>query len=153
LVVTEMKYTEAPKISKRKETPNKPAEVIDVKAEVPDIKAEMQVASTVTKKDIMPLVPKSLLESLVACNTSIELGTILEKEKLNNTLIYSISEAFRKINSSEKFYIVLIDPNTKKIVSFFDKGNSERKDLKYGKKFINIENDAKNLIQLWIQLF
>jgi len=146
LLVTEIKYTEAQTSSKKERSQIKPTTVSDEKGEVQNTEPD-------TKNDIVPSVPSTLLARLVACNTSVEIGKILEKEKSSNTLIYSISEAFRKINSSENFYIVLIDPDSKKIMFFFDKGSTERKDLKYGKKAMSIDNDAKNLIQVWIQLF
>lgn len=160
LVVTEMKYTEEKTPPEKEELQNKPTTVPDKKEEsqnkptmVFDEKTEPRDIAPDAKNEMAPLVQNTLLERLVACDTSIELGRILEKEKSNNKLIYSVSEAFRKNNSPENFYIVLINPDTKKIVSFFNMGNSERKDLKYGKKSVSIENDAKNLIQVWVQLF
>ncbi len=153
LQVTEMKYTDAPLKFGSEERPDKPEDISDLKTKVPEKIAESEVSVTEIKKDPNPSAIGTLLERLVACSTIVELGTILESEKSNNKLIYSVSEAFRRINSSENFYIVLIDPVTKKIVSFFDKGSAERRDLKYGKMSMNIENDAKSLIQVWIQLF
>ncbi len=153
LVVTEIKWTEASEASKNKKIADKSTEVPEVKPQVHEVKAEEQVTHVEIKNEIVPSAPKTLLESLVACNTGVELKPLLDKGKADNKLMYSTTEAFRRINSPENFYIVLIDPVTRKIVSFFDKGNSERKDLKSVKKSINIENDAKNLIQVWIQLF
>ena len=160
LVVTEMKYTEEKIPPEKEELQNNPITVPDNNKQsqnkptmVSNEKVETRDIAPDAKNDMAPPIPNTLLERLVACDTSVELGSILEREKSNNKLIYSVSEAFRKNNSPENFYIVLIDPDAKKIVSFFNKGNSERKDLKSGKKSMNIETDAKNLIQVWIQLF
>jgi len=120
---------------------------------LPVIKDVTAVNDVDVKDEIVLQENKTLFEQLVACNTGVELGALLVKGKSDNALIYSASEAFMKINSSENFYIVLIDPVSNKVVSFFDKGKTERKDLKNGKKFMNIENDSKNLKQVWIQLF
>lgn len=160
LLVTEMKYTEEKNLPEKEELQNNPTKVPDKKEQsqnkptiVSNEKMETRDIASDVKSDMVPPAPNTVLDRLVACNTSVELGRILEKEKSNNTLIYSVSEAFRKNNSPENFYIVLINPDTKKIVSFFNVGSSERKDLKYGKKSIYIETDAKDLIQVWIQLF
>lgn len=160
LVVTEMKYTEEKIPIEKEELQNNPTKVPDKKEQSQNTptmgsneKTEPRDIVPDVKNDMEPLIPNTLLERLVACDISVELGRMLEKEKSNNKLIYSVSEAFRKNNSPENFYIVLIDPDTKKIVSFFNVGSSERKDLKYGKKSMNIETDAKDLIQVWIQLF
>jgi hypothetical protein len=146
LAVTEMKYTEA--------QPSVTETVILDKEQANRAETNVLILNDVEVKDeIVVQEYKTLLDQLVACNTGVELGALLVKGKSDNTLIYSASDAFRKINSSENFYIVLIDPVTNKIVSFFDKGKTGRKDLKNGTKLMNIENDTKNMKQVWIQLF
>lgn len=153
LVVTEIRWTETSGVAKSNKTVEKSIEEHEMKPDVQEIKTEEQVAHIEMKNEIITSAPKTLLERLVACNTGAELESLLEKGKTDNELMYSLSEAFRRVNSAENFYIVLIDSDTRKIVSFFDKGSSERKDFKYGRNSMNIENDAKNLIQVWIQLF
>jgi len=146
LAVTEMKYTEA------QSSVTEP--VILDKEHAIHAETNVSIVNDAEVKDeIVVQEHRTLLEQLVACNSGVELGAILVKGKSDNTLIYSASDAFRKINSSENFYIVLIDPVTNKIVSFFDKGKTGRKDLKNGTILMSIENDTKNMKQVWIQLF
>ena len=146
LAVAEIKYTEA------QSSINEP--------EILDKEKTIQVTTNFSNSNDTDVADKiviqestTLLEQLVACNTSDELLVLLVKGKSNNSLIYSASEAFRKINSSVNFYVVIIDPSTNRIVSFFDKGKTERMDLKKGSKLMGINNDTKNMTQVWIQLF
>jgi hypothetical protein len=146
LAVAEIKYTEA------QSSINEP-EILDKEK---SIQVETNVSNSNdadVKDEIVLQESTTLLEQLVACNTGDELHGLLVKGKSNNCLIYSASEAFRKINSSENFYIVIIDPNTNIIASFFDKGKTERKDLKNGSKLMGLKNDTKDMTQVWIQLF
>lgn len=141
LAITEMKYTEA-----------QTSVIVPITADKEEIIPAERSVSTINDANAVLKESNTLLEQLVACNTGVELHAMLLKGKSENTLIYSVSEAFMKINSSEYFYIVLIDPDTNKIVSFFNKGKTGREDLKNGKKLLSIENDTKNMRQVWIQL-
>lgn len=147
LIVSEIKYTEASSALNIKNPVEKPTLPIENKPIV-------QKAEPIVKKDVLSSsTENTLIVRLIACNTGDELRNLLKNEENKNTLIFSWnSKSYRKSVSSENFYIAIIDPSENRIVAFLDKGKSERKDLKNGKRIINIEPEYQNMIQVWIQL-
>ncbi|MDY0278246.1 MAG: hypothetical protein RBQ97_09210 [Acholeplasma sp.] len=147
LIIKEIKYTEEETTS----VIESPKEIGTSSIEEPieDVPNEIIVI-----KDNPVTENLSLLDQIIACNTAYELKMIIQREEKKNTLIYNWdSKPYRKRNSSEPFYIVIIDPSDNKIIAFLEKGKTVRKDLKHPSRTINILSEYQNYIQVWLQLF
>lgn len=159
LLITPMKYSEAQTSSKERVDDNNSSSEIDIQ-KITTSGGNQNIISKspeiINKKEEYNGATNTLLDRLIDCDNGSELGRILIEEESLNNLIYNVnSAAFRSKNISENFYIVIIDPSNNEIISFFDKGSSNRKDYKNNNdnKSLSIESDYKNMIQIWIQLF
>lgn len=95
----------------------------------------------------------TLLDHFLKCNTGQELRDLILSQEKENTIVYNWnSKAYQQKVSSDAFYIVLIDPETKAIVAFLDKGNEIRKNLKAPHNIFKINNELIKYIQVWIQI-
>ena len=95
----------------------------------------------------------TLLDRFIQCNTGQELRDLIITQEKENTIVYNWnSKAYQQKVSSDAFYIVLIDPETKAIVAFLDKGNEIRKNLKAPHNIFKINNELIKYIQVWIQI-
>jgi hypothetical protein len=138
LIVNEIKYSEM----------NTPSDSVNI------IKNQIignEYNEQLNKKEITTPKESTLLDQLVDCNTASELQSLLKKGEILNSLIFNWnSKTYMKNNSSVNFYIVLINPENNKIVSFLDKGKTERNDLK-NNKIVKFEVEQQKMIQVWIQ--
>ena len=149
LVVKEIKYSEAKMESENKNIKETQVQPLDNKSV--DQKKELLSEKSIRTVSTPP--GEMIIDRLIACNTSDELHMFLKNEENRNTLIFSWnSKVYRNAESSENFYIAIIDPKDSRIVALLDKGKVERKDLKNEHRIINIKSEYPNMIQVWIQL-
>jgi hypothetical protein len=138
------------KIIEVKETPVKIDTVIQVKEVILKgkeivIEEAVSVTNNISSEKVL-----STINQLIACNTDRELYKLLNKLNSEGKLRFNWhSERFREKVSSQNYNIVLIDKNSKDIVSFNKKNSLE-----------NLKNDTNinksefnNYIQVWIELY
>lgn len=95
----------------------------------------------------------TLLDRFLKCNTGQELRDLILSQEKENTIIYNWnSKTYQEKVSSDSFYIVLIDPETKEIVAFLDKGNEIRNNLKAPYNVFKVNSELNKYIQVWIQI-
>lgn len=95
----------------------------------------------------------TLLDRFIQCDTGMELRDLILSQESKNTIFYNWnSRTYQEKVSPAPFYIALIDPETRAIVAFLDKGNEVRKNLKAPYNSFKINYELKKYIQVWIQI-